>query len=109
MDTLLGLAITGVFLATFLGSVSAGFIGLKTSQDVAMAESLVRSQLESIKGQSYLSAGGYSTVASPPGYSIAVDIEPVLGADPAALQQIVVSIYRGSKSIKVVSSIKVSR
>ncbi|MDO8637893.1 MAG: hypothetical protein Q7R34_16945, partial [Dehalococcoidia bacterium] len=63
LDALLGLAIVGVFVTTLLSSISTGLIGLRTSEEVAIAESLVRSQLESLKSQTYLSVGGYSLVS----------------------------------------------
>ena len=109
MDTLLGLAIVGVLVTTLLSSLSTGMIGLKNAQEIVIAESLMRSQLESIKGQSYSSAGEYTLITAPTGYTITSGIETISGANPNAMQQVVVTINHGSKVLRVVRDFKVNR
>lgn len=109
LDALLGLAIVGVFVTTLLSSISTGFIGLRTSEEVAIAESLVRSQLESLKSQTYLSVGGYSLVSAPSGYTTAVAVESISGVDPSAMQQVAVTVFHNSKVIRVIKNFKVNR
>lgn len=109
VDTLLGLVILGVFITTLLSALSTGFIGLKTSQDVSVAESLARSQMENIKGQGYLTAGGYSQIVSPSGYSIGIAAETISGVDPSQMQQVAVTVSHGSEVIRVLRDFKVNR
>lgn len=109
VDTLLGLAIVGVFVTTLLSSISTGLIGLRTSEEAAMGESLVRSQLESLKSQTYLSGGGYSLISTPTGYSTVVAVESISGVDPSDMQQVAVTVFHNSKVIRVIKNFKVNR
>ena len=109
VDTLLGLVILGVFITTLLSALSTGFIGLKTSQDVSIAESVARSQMENIKGQGYLPAGNYQLIVSPSGYSIGVVAESISGVDPSQMQQVAVTVSHGSEVIRVLRDFKVNR
>lgn len=109
VDTLLGLAILGIFLTTLMGTISTGFIGIKTLEEAAIAENLVRSQLESVKGEVYLSGGGYSVVPAPTGYSVSVAAESITGVDPVAMQQVAVTVSHGNKVVRVMRDFKVNR
>ncbi|MBI4287738.1 MAG: hypothetical protein HY671_04820 [Chloroflexi bacterium] len=109
VDTLVGVGIMGVFVVTVLGAVSAGVMGLNVAQDAAVAESVTRSQLESVKSQVYVVGGGYPAVVVPSGYSVAVGTAAVSGTDPNTIQQVSVTIYRGAKVVRVTNDFKVNR
>lgn len=109
VDTLVGLAILGVFVVTLLGATSAGLLGLVAAREEAVSESLTRSQLEYIKSQTYQAAGGYAVVTSPSDYSITAQVGTISGTDPNTIQEIVVTVYRSDKVVRVISDFKVNR
>lgn len=109
IDALVALGIFGVFVTTLLGSLSTGALGLKVIKEGAMAESLARSQMEYIKGQSYQAAGGYAIIAAPQEYPTSAATEPVSGLDINSIQRIVVTIYHSGEVIRVVEGFKVNR
>lgn len=109
VDTLVGMAIMGIFIVTVLGAMSAGLLGLMTAQDVGIAESITRSQLESIKGETYDAGGGYSSVATPSNYSVTVATASVAGTDINTIQEVTVTVFRGSKVLRETKNFKVSR
>lgn len=109
VDTLVGLGIMAVFVVTLLGALSAGLLGVMAARDAGMAESITRSQLEDIKGQPYQAAGGYTSVAVPPSYSVSIGTAAVPGTDISSIQEVTVTVYRGSKVVRETKDFKVSR
>lgn len=109
VDTLVGLGIMGVFVVTLLGALSAGLLGVMAAQDAGVAESITRSQLEYIKGQPYQAGGGYASIAVPTNYSVAVGTATVPGTDINSIQEVTVTVYRGSKVVRETRNFKVSR
>ncbi|MDD5591008.1 MAG: type II secretion system protein [Dehalococcoidales bacterium] len=78
---LVAIAILGLVAAIFAGGISTGAKGVAVSDERATAESLARSQMESIKNQSYIYYSDdphdtYEIISTPAGYSIDLDVIP---------------------------------
>jgi prepilin-type N-terminal cleavage/methylation domain-containing protein len=88
------LGIVGVALANGLGTSSKALI---TADERTTAESLARTQMESIVLQQYATSGNYSKVAMPAGYDARIGKADVLdngvARDPEQIQKVVVTIY----------------
>ena len=78
---LVAIAILGLIAVIFAGGISTGAKGVFVSDERATAESLARSQMESIKNQSYIYYSDdphdtYEIISTPDGYSIDLDVVP---------------------------------
>jgi len=78
---LVAIAILGLIAVIFAGGISTGAKGVFISDERATAESLARSQMESIKNQSYIYYSDdphdtYDIISTPDGYSIDLDVVP---------------------------------
>ena len=92
VEVLVALVILGVLASALLLGVSTALKSSATSDELATAESLARSQMEYIKNEPY--AGSY-TVPVPAeynsaGYSTTIAVQPVTGK--VGLQQITISV-----------------
>ncbi len=78
---LVAIAILGLIAVIFAGGISTGAKSVFVSDERATAESLARSQLESIKNQPYIYYSDdphdtYEIISTPDGYSIELDVIP---------------------------------
>jgi prepilin-type N-terminal cleavage/methylation domain-containing protein len=132
LEVLIALAIIGVIAATFLTALSVSSKSVLISDERAMAESLGRSQMESVREQLYITAptGGEATYLEitgiPDNYSIwSVDrdeevVEGVIAVpwdsennqaenQDLGLQRIKLVIKNHNKSVFILENYKVGR
>ena len=111
IETLVGVAILGVISVALLSGLSTGYKSLDISKERTFAESLVKSQVEYIKEQQYISVANYAAVGPydvidiPPhltGAGYTVEISPpvlveVAGVSGHELQSITIKVKRHDK------------
>jgi len=105
-ESIVAVAIIGVAVVTFVAALSAGSIAVREGDQEAVAQRLVRTQLEYIKSCPYDTS--YSKVDEPEGYTISVGVAPTSDND-TDIQKITVTISRGVEDILTVEGYKVNR
>ncbi len=109
VESLVAVAILGIAAVAFVVALSTGSIAVREEYQEAVAQSLVRTQLEYIKGYSYdPSATTYPTVDTPEGYTISVGVSSIPDTD-TDIQKIAVTISREGEDILIVEDYKVNR
>jgi Tfp pilus assembly protein PilV len=109
VETLVAVAILGTTLVVLIAAISTGSIGVATTEERVTAENLARSQLEYTKSQTYVTApASYATVTPPAGYAVSAEAASIPGAD-SSIQQITVTVTRGSETLLTVEDFKVDR
>ena len=132
METVVGMAILGIIGVGFMSALSFSFQATQVNDENVVAENLVRTQLESIRSQSYCQPGSTplviptdgacGTYAVPPegvtiptGYSVTVELDTYCCdalSDPysiAELQQITATVHKDGMLVSRVSDLKVNR
>jgi len=118
IDTLIGLALLGIIAVAFLSGLSTTSKGVMVSQERVAAESLAKSQIESIKAQDYIPVAEYDPlkryelidipadlVAS--GYSIEINPPETIISDVVELQSITIAIKRDARGKLIISVYRV--
>lgn len=109
VESLAAVAVLGATVVAFVVALSTGSIAVRESDQEAVAQSLVRSQLEYIKNYPYdPAATTYPKVAELEGYDISVEISPIPDTD-TDIQQVTVTISRDGEEILTVEDYKVNR
>ena len=109
VETLVAVAILGTSVVAFVVALSAGSIAVGEQGEEVVAQSLVRTQLEYIKGYTYdPEATTYPAVDAPEGYAISVGVTSISGTDDD-IQKITVTISRESENVITVEDYKVNR
>lgn len=109
VETLVAVAILGTSVVAFVAALSAGTIAIGEQDVEVVAQGLAQAQLEYIKNYTYdPGASTYPAIATPPGYTISVDVSPVPNAD-VNIQKITVTIFRDGNSVLTVQGYKVNR
>jgi type II secretory pathway pseudopilin PulG len=109
VETLVAVAILGTSVVAFVVALSAGSIAVGEQGEEVVAQSLVRTQLEYVKGCAYdPEATTYPAVEAPEGYAISVGVTSIAGTDDD-IQKITVTISRESENIITVEDYKVNR
>lgn len=109
VESLAAVAVLGVTVVAFVVALSTGSIAVRESDQEAVAQSLVRSQLEYIKNYPYdPAATTYPKVAELEGYDISVEVSPIPDTD-TDIQQVTVTISRDGEEILTVEDYKVNR
>ncbi len=109
VESLAAVAVLGATVVAFVVALSTGSIAVRESDQEAVAQSLVRSQLEYIKNYPYdPAATTYPKVAELEGYDISVEISPIPDTD-TNIQQVTVTISRDGEEILTVEGYKVNR
>lgn len=109
VESLAAVAVLGATVVAFVVALSTGSIAVRESDQEAVAQSLVRSQLEYIKNYPYdPAATTYPKVAELEGYDISVEISPIPDTD-TDIQQVTVTISRDGEEILTVEGYKVNR
>lgn len=121
IGTLVSVAILGLIVVFFMNGLSTLSRSDLILRQQAQAEGLARSQIESIKSQSYISYvpghGNYTLVSAPSGYAIATTVTPINPATGAALaagvdngvQTISVTVSYSGTSLLTLGGYKVDR
>lgn len=113
IEVLLGIVILGVVAVTFLGGVGTGTQATIITKEQSVAESLVRSEAEYVKGCAYqYDASEYpvdSTLTIPEGWTVPPPaVEPVHGSDDG-IQEVTVTAQHQGKNILSIVIYKVAR
>ena len=107
VQSLAAVAILGVAVVAFVAALSTGSIAVREGDQEAMAQSLVRTQLEYIKNYPY--ATTYPKVAEPEGYDISIEVSSLPDTD-TDIQKVTVTISRDDgEEILTVEDYKVNR
>jgi type II secretory pathway pseudopilin PulG len=115
VEELVSLSIVALGLVMLISMISTGAKGVTATVDRATGEALARSQIESIKSDSY--AGSYAALTPPSGYAIAISIAYwdtgsggfVAYDTGSGLQKITVSVTRQTTPILSLEDYKVDR
>ncbi len=107
VESLAAVAILGTAVVAFVVALSAGSIAVREQDQQVVAQSLVRTQLEYIKGLSY-DITSYPTVDTLEGYTISVEVASIPDTD-ADIQKITVTISRDGEDLLSVEDYKVNR
>jgi hypothetical protein len=112
LEVLLAIVILGLVGVCFLGGVGTGTKATVITRDQAIAESLVRSEAEYIKGCGYqYGALEYlvdPTLTMPAEWAVSTYVEPVHSSDDG-LQEVTVSAQRQGETILSIVIYKVAR
>ena len=109
VEVLVAIAILGVTVTVFLAAISAGSIGVATTEERVTAENLARSQLEYTKSLPYAAApASYATVTPPAGYALSADATSIPEGD-SSVQMITVTVTRDGETLLLVEDYKVDR
>ena len=121
VETLVALALMGIIAAAFLGGLATVSKATFIVDEQAMAENLARSQMESVKSQSYISYanpdhGNYGLITAPDGYSVEITVVPVdpntglpLLLEDNGMQKITAIVKHQGKQVIILESYKVNR
>jgi len=109
VESIAAVAILGAAVVAFVVALSTGSIAVREGEQEAMAQSLVRTQLECIKNYPYNpEATTYPKAATPEGYDISIEVSPIPDTD-ADIQKITVTISQEGQEILTVENYKVNR
>ena len=109
VETLIAVAVLGSAVVAFVTGLSAGTLAVNVQDEQVTAQGLAQTQLEYTRSLPYdPEASAYPPIAAPDGYSLAVQVEPVAGAD-ANLQKIAVTVTRDGESLLTVEGYKQNR
>jgi type II secretory pathway pseudopilin PulG len=109
VESLAAVAVLGAAVVAFVVALSTGSIAVRESDQEAVAQSLVRSQLECIKNYPYNPAATtYPKIAEAEGYNISIEVSPIPDTD-TNIQKVTVTISRDGEEILTVEDYKVNR
>jgi len=111
VESLVAVAILGIAVVSFVMALSTGTVAVREGNQQVVAQSLVRTQLEYVKGYPYdPEATTYPKVDTPEGYTISVEVGSIPEADGNTdIQKITVTISLGDENILTVEDYKVNR
>lgn len=112
LEVLLAIVILGVVAVTFLGSIGTATQATVITKEQSVAESLVRSEAEYVKGYGYqYDVSEYPvdpTLTLPSGWTVLTSVVPVHASDDG-IQQITVSAHYDDKTVLSIVIYKVAR
>ena len=109
VESLAAVAILGAAVVAFIIALSTGSLAVREVDQETVAQSLVRTQLEYIKGYPYDPAAiTYPKVDVPEGYTISVEVSSIPDTN-TDIQKITVTISRDREEILNVADYKVNR
>jgi type II secretory pathway pseudopilin PulG len=109
VESLVAIAILGVSVTALITDLSAGSIAVNVQSDAVLAQSLAQSQLETIKGATYDTAGtSYTVISAPSGYAVSVNTNSSIYSNNN-IQKITVTVTHSGNPILVVEDYKVNR
>lgn len=107
VESVVAVAILGVVVVTFAVALSAGSIAVRAQDQQVVAQRLVRTQMEYIKGYPY-NISTYPTVEAPADYAISVSVNSSVYAD-SDIQKLTVTVTKDSEDVLTVEDYKVNR
>ncbi|HEY41790.1 MAG TPA: hypothetical protein G4O18_08035 [Dehalococcoidia bacterium] len=106
IEVLLGIVILGLVSVCFLGSVGTGTQATVVTREQSIAESLVRSEAEYVKGCAYqYDASEYPvdpTLTLPAGWTVPTYVEPVHASDDGLQKVTITAEYQGETVLSIV-------
>jgi len=116
IEVLIALAILGIVAAAFLSGLATASRALIIADERTTAESLAKSQMEYVKGQSYADSYDDSVPSdyTDAGYSAPIVVEPLPdpndpGNDLVGIQKITVTVSHHGKEVITLEGYKVDR
>jgi type II secretory pathway pseudopilin PulG len=108
-ETLVAIVIIGITAVAFITALSTGALAVRESDQEAVAQQLVRTQMEYLKSLPYDATGAtYTAIATPSGYSISLEANASIYTD-TDIQELTVTIHRDGEAILTVAAYKVNR
>lgn len=109
VEAIVAIAILGGGVLTLVLTMSGGALAVRENDQQSIAQGLARTQLEYVKNCPYnAGATAYPAVSAPDGYSIAVRVSTVPGANNN-IQKITANITRDGVVILTAADYKVNR
>lgn len=119
LETLIALALLGIFVVVFFSAISTGSITMANAEDKVNVDNLARAQLEYIKTCIYDNTNpiSYATINTlpapygvtlPAGYTITVTAVPLHGSEDG-IQEITVTISKDGQNLLTMKDYKVNR
>ena len=106
METLIAVTVFSMLGAAVLSGLSTAHRSTANTEDQSVAESIARNQMEQVFVDAYLDPpASYTPVATPPGYSVTVDAQEFVVADPN-VAKIIVTVFRAGQQVLVVESLR---
>ncbi len=120
VEELVTVAIIAIGIVILVAMITTGVIGVRQVDDLVVAETLARSQLELVKDASYEADPGttpYPAVPGVPGYSVIVAIEYWNATTSSfstslrndGLQRVMVTVSSGADTLAQTAAFKVDR
>ncbi len=120
VEELVTVAIIAIGIVILVAMITTGVIGVRQVDDLVVAETLARSQLELVKDASYEADPGttpYPAVTGVPGYSVIVAIEYWNATTSSfstslrndGLQRVMVTVSSGADTLAQTAAFKVDR
>lgn len=107
-EAVVAVAVLGAAVVAFVAALSAGSLAAAEQKTEAVAQSLVRSQMEYTQSSPYNPAATYPALAMPAGYSLSLAVGAVPGAD-SNIQKITVTISKEGQELLSLADYKVNR
>ena len=109
VEALVAVAILGIIVSGLTATFGTGSLAVRVVDIEAAGQRLATNQLEYTKSYSYdAGATGYPLVDAPPGYELAVTVQPVPGTD-ASIQKVTVTVSYDGEVVLTVEDYKVAR
>jgi Tfp pilus assembly protein PilV len=109
VEGLVAVAILGVSAVSFISNLSAGAISVRNLDEQAIAQQLLTSQMETLKGVDYDPTGlSYPIISGTAGYSLTVTVDSHIYTN-TDLQKITAAVWRNGAQVAKLENYKVNR
>jgi type II secretory pathway pseudopilin PulG len=109
VEALVAIAILGVSATAFLLALSTGSIATRSQDEEAMAQGLVRTQIEAIKAAAYDATGAsYAIISTPSEYGISLSTSSSLYGS-SAIQKVTVAVSHAGTAVLTLEGYKADR
>lgn len=113
LETIVALAILGVVALALLSGLATGVTATSVTEERAIAESLLRSQIEYVESRAYVSYPAQYTINPllniPTGWAIPTPTTSLVHATDDGLQKVAVSAIHNGETVLTISIYKVRR
>ena len=101
IEVVIAIGLLGIVAVALANGLSGSSKALITADERTTAESLARTQMESIVLQPFSTSGNYTVVSMPAGYQAAIGVAPVLdnGNPRENIQRVMIVISHNGKDI----------
>lgn len=106
IETTIAIALLAVIMGIVLTGLSTSYLSQGKNSEQAIAETLVRNQMEYTFSQPYSPPGvAYSTVATPQGFSVVGETLEYVAGD-SNVEKIRVTVYHEDKQVLLVEALR---